>query len=44
MGASLAEVRPDWERLWMLTVLYFAVAATCAHFRSMRTRDHAVVA
>ena len=44
MGASLAEVRPDWERLWMLTVLYFAVAATCAHFRSMRSRDHAVVA
>jgi hypothetical protein len=43
MGASLAEIRTDWERLWMLTVLYFAVAAACAQFRSVRTRDHAVV-
>ena len=24
MGASLAEVRPDWLRLWGLTLLYFA--------------------
>ena len=27
MGASLAEVRPDWERLWALTLLYFVLAA-----------------
>ncbi|HEX3400987.1 MAG TPA: ABC transporter permease [Acetobacteraceae bacterium] len=36
MGASLAEIRPDWERLWALTLLYFVVAAACARLRSMR--------
>jgi ABC-2 type transport system permease protein len=37
MGASLAEVRPDWLRLWGLTLLYFAAAAVIAHVR--RGRD-----
>ena len=44
MGASLAEVRPDWEAPLAADTAVFALAATCAHFRSMRTRDHAVVA
>jgi ABC-2 type transport system permease protein len=44
MGASLAEVRPDWTRLWALTLLYFAVAIAIAHLRAIRgPRDaHAV--
>jgi ABC-2 type transport system permease protein len=44
MGASLAEVRPDWMRLWALTLLYFAVAMAIAHLRAVRgPRDaHAV--
>ncbi|HME25434.1 MAG TPA: ABC transporter permease [Acetobacteraceae bacterium] len=36
MGASLAEVRPDWMRLWALTLLYFAVAVAIAHLRGIR--------
>ena len=40
MGASLAEVRPDWLRLWGLTLLYFAAAVAIAHARGVRgTRD-----
>jgi hypothetical protein len=41
MGATLAEVRPDWERLWALTLLYFVIAAGCARLRSMRIPAHA---
>ncbi len=44
MGASLAEVRPDWERLWGLTLLYFVLAFACARLRTMRRADHAVAA
>ena len=36
MGASLAEVRPDWLRLWCLTLLYFVAgrlpSRSCARF------------
>lgn len=41
MGASLGEVRPDWMRLWVLTVFYFAVAAMLARLRAVRGPDHA---
>jgi ABC-2 type transport system permease protein len=41
MGASLAEVRPDWTRLWALTLLYFAVATALAHLRAARVPSHA---
>ncbi|HET6194547.1 MAG TPA: ABC transporter permease, partial [Acetobacteraceae bacterium] len=30
MGASLAEMRPDWLRLWGLTLLYFVAATAIA--------------
>jgi ABC-2 type transport system permease protein len=36
MGASLAEVRPDWLRLWGLTLLYFTAAVVIAHARGVR--------
>jgi ABC-2 type transport system permease protein len=36
MGASLAEVRPDWLRLWGLALLYFSVAVALAHIRAIR--------
>jgi ABC-2 type transport system permease protein len=36
MGASLAEVRPDWLRLWGLTLLYFCAAVAIAHARGIR--------
>ena len=42
MGASLTEIRPDWARLWALTLLYFVLAAVCARLRAMRAPDHAV--
>ncbi len=42
MGASLAEVRPDWERLWALTLLYFCIAFACARLRALRRPRHAV--
>lgn len=41
MGASLAEVRLDWTRLWLLALLYFAVAATLAWLRASRVPSHA---
>ena len=41
MGASLAEVRPDWLRLWVLTVLYFAIAAALSQLRAARVAHHA---
>jgi ABC-2 type transport system permease protein len=44
MGASLAEVRPDWLRLWALTLSYFAVAAALAQLRAVRTPSHAPAA
>lgn len=40
MGASLTEVRPDWLRLWALTLLYFAVATALVHFRAPRAPSH----
>jgi ABC-2 type transport system permease protein len=40
MGASLAEIRPDWARLWALTLLYFALAVICAQLRAIRTTRH----
>lgn len=43
MGASLAEIWPDWERLWILTLLYFAVAVACTQLRAIRTLRHANV-
>ena len=36
MGASLAEVRPDWLRLWGLTLLYFVAATAIAQLRTVR--------
>jgi ABC-2 type transport system permease protein len=36
MGATLAEVQPDWLRLWGLTLLYFAVALALAQLRIAR--------
>ena len=33
MGASLVEVRPDWLRLWGLTLLYFVAATAIAYLR-----------
>jgi ABC-2 type transport system permease protein len=41
MGASLAEVRPDWLRLWALTLLYFAIAVALAQLRARRVPSHA---
>jgi ABC-2 type transport system permease protein len=41
MGASLAEVRPDWLRLWALALLYFAVATALAYLRGIRVPSHA---
>ena len=35
MGASLVEVRPDWLRLWGLTLLYFVAATAIAHLRAV---------
>ena len=42
MGASLWEIRPDWARLWALTLLYFAVAVACARLRAIRTPSDVV--
>jgi ABC-2 type transport system permease protein len=42
MGATLAEVRPDFLRLWALVLLYFAIAALLAQAR--RAREPAVAA
>ena len=36
MGASLFEVRPDWLRLWVLTLLYFAAAMAISQLRAVR--------
>ena len=33
---SLAEVRPDWLRLWVLTLLYFAAAMAISQLRAVR--------
>jgi ABC-2 type transport system permease protein len=41
MGASLAEIRPDWLRLWGLTLLYFGTAALLAQLRAVRMPSHA---
>ena len=41
MGASPAEVRPDWLRLWGLTLLYFAIAVALAQLRAARVPSHA---
>jgi len=34
MGARLAEVRADWLYLWLLTAIYFALAAVASHRRA----------
>jgi ABC-2 type transport system permease protein len=41
MGASLMEVRPDWLRLWALTLLYFAISMALAQLRAVRGPSHA---
>ena len=41
MGASLAEVRPDWVHLWALTLIYFIIAAALAQLRAARMPGHA---
>jgi ABC-2 type transport system permease protein len=40
MGATLSDIRPDWERLWALTLLYFVVAFAGARLRAIRTPRH----
>ena len=42
MGASLGEVRPDWMRLWALTLLYFA-ASHCVGARARRPRAESML-
>jgi len=44
MGANLFEVRQRWETLWVLTVLYFALAASLAYLRRVRIVAHAPTA
>ena len=41
MGASLLEVRHRWEALWILTLLYFALAVALAHLRGTWKRADA---
>ncbi len=41
MGASLAEMRPDFLRLCMLTLLYFVIAVALARLRAARMPSHA---
>jgi ABC-2 type transport system permease protein len=41
MGASLFDVRQRWETLWVLTVLYFALAGLLAYLRRVRNPAHA---
>ena len=36
LGASLWEVARDWRGLWILTVIYFALAVISAHFARRR--------
>ena len=44
MGADLSEVRGRWETLWVLTLLYFAIAVSLAYARRFRTWRHATAA
>jgi ABC-2 type transport system permease protein len=44
MGASLVEVRHRWETLWILTALYFALAALLAYLRRLQIPAHAPTA
>jgi hypothetical protein len=37
MGAWLDEVRADWLYLWLLTAIYFALAAVAAQRSEMRS-------
>jgi len=41
MGASLIEVRQRWETLWVLALLYFALAAILGCLRRLRRPGHA---
>jgi ABC-2 type transport system permease protein len=41
MGASLAEIRPTWERLWLLALLYYALVLLLANLRNAWRREHA---
>jgi ABC-2 type transport system permease protein len=43
MGASLEEVRPRWDALWILTLVYYALAVLLAHLHAWRRRINAVV-
>jgi ABC-2 type transport system permease protein len=44
MGASLAEIRPTWERLWLLALLYYALVLLLANLRTAWRREHAASA
>jgi ABC-2 type transport system permease protein len=39
LGARLWDVAHDWAGLWFLALLYFALAATSAHFQQRRRID-----
>ena len=39
LGASLWEVARDWRGLWCLTIIYFVLAVTSAHFVKPRGRN-----
>jgi ABC-2 type transport system permease protein len=39
LGASLWEVARDWRGLWCLTIIYFVLAVTSAHFVKPRRRN-----
>ncbi len=41
MGASLLEVRQNWQTLWVLTFMYFALAAILAHVRRLPRHERA---
>jgi ABC-2 type transport system permease protein len=41
MGATLREVHQGWQKLWLLTVVYFALATILVYVRRQGTRDHA---
>ena len=39
MGASLAQVRPEWGALWALSILYFLLATLAQHRTWRRERS-----
>lgn len=44
MGATMADVRPEWFGLWALTLLYFVLAATVGRLRVTPARIEANIA